>query len=247
MKSSTDNQAFLPQRHGDTVRKKSFWMGFLCASVPLWLLVFAAGARAEGDKPKDPTVEEISQKVEEAQSSVADVRMDLNMDMKDSLSGNTQNVKGVIQIKSPDKVYVHYTKPEEQFLYVGEGLMQMYQPSQKTVYQQHGGKGKDSGPMYLGVGKELKKYIQISRVSIIKNSADEVGLLFIPLVDDAGFDKMRVYIHKKDWWPYQMEVETPATVTKARFSNFAFNQGLKDGLFEFTPPKGAQVVEGAVF
>jgi outer membrane lipoprotein-sorting protein len=211
----------------------------------LFLLTMAAGVWA--DTAKDLSVDEVSRKVEDAQAGVKDVQMDLNMEMKDSLSGTQQKVKGQIKIKSPNFVYVHYTQPTEQFLYVAGTLAQMYQPAQKMVYQQHNGKGAQAEPVYVGVGKELKKYIGISRVSIIKDSDSEVEMLFIPVVEDAGFDKMRVYIHKKDWWPYQMEVETPSMTTKAVFSNFSFNQGLAESLFQFTPPKSAQVVEGAVF
>lgn len=213
----------------------------------LGVLVVGLSFSVWADSSKDLSVAEVSQKVEDAQAGIQDVQMDLNMEMKDALSGTSQKVKGQIKIKSPDMVYVHYSQPMEQFLYIAGTLAQMYQPSQKMVYQQHNGKGKDAEPVYVGVGKQLKKYIAISRVSIIKNSDSEIELLFIPVVDDAGFDKMRVSIHKKDWWPYQMEVETPSTTTKAVFSNFSFNQGLADGLFKFTPPKGAEVVEGAVF
>lgn len=225
-----------------TVDRKTLQIGllvgiFLCAS--LW---------ARADDKKDLSVEDVSKKVENAQAAIQDVQMDLSMEMKDSLSGNQQKVSGQIKIKSPDLVYVHYNKPMEQFLYVSGPLAQMYQPSEKMVYQQHNGKGTHAEPVYVGVGKELKNYMAISRVSIIRDSDSEVELLFIPLSEDtAGFDKMRVYIHKKDWWPYQMEVETASGTTKAVFSNFSFNQGLSESLFKFTPPKGAQIVEGAVF
>ncbi len=212
-------------------------MIFLIGSSTLW-----------ADSTKDLSVDQVSKNVEQAQSAIQDVQMDLKMEMKDSLSGTQQKLTGKVKIKSPDMIYVHYTQPSEQYLYSDGDLVQMYQPAQKMVYQQHSGKGQSANaPIYLGVGKELKKYIGISRVSIIENSDSQVGLLFIPLVQDAGFDKMRVYIHKKDWWPYRMEVETPAMTTKADFSNISFNGGLKDSLFQFTPPKSAQVVEGAVF
>ena len=194
------------------------------------------------------TVTEVSQKVEEAQDAAKDVQMDLSMDMKDSLSGTSQKLKGKIKVKSPDLVYVHYTQPTEQYLYVAGSLAQMYQPGAKTVYQQHSGKGKEAEPVYVGVGKQLKKYIAISKATIVKNSGDEVQMKLIPFSpEDAGFDKMMVYIHKKDWWPYQMEMETPSMETKAVFSNFSFNQGLAESLFLFTPPKGVEVVEGTVF
>jgi len=97
------------------------------------------------------------------------------------------------------------------------------------------------------VGRALKKYINVSRVSIIKNSGDEVVLLFIPMDNNQGFDRMKVSIHKKDWWPYRMEVETPSMTTKAEFKDFVFNKGLADNLFKFTPPQDAKVVEGGAF
>ena len=200
------------------------------------------------DKPKkDLSVKEIAQKVEDAQNALQDLQMDLEMQMKDALSGSQQDMKGVVNMKSPDKMFVHYTRPTEQFLYIGGSLIQMYQPDQKTVYQQKNGDGKNA-PIYLGVGKQLKKYIDISKVSVIKNSDSEVELLLTPHDSmTAGFDRMKVFIHKKDWWPYQMEVETPSNSTKAKFSHLVFNKGLKSSLFQFTPPKGAQVVEGAIF
>ena len=206
------------------------------------------GGEGKKDVKKELTVAEISKNVQAAQEAAKDSQMDLAMEMKDTLSGAVQKSKGKVQMKSPDKIFVHYTQPAEQFLYVGGHLSQMYQPDQKTVYQQRQGKGKDSAPVYLGIGKQLKKYIEISKVTLVKNSGDEVELLFIPNDKmDAGFDKMRVTIHKKDWWPTQIEMETPSMNTKAKFSNLSFNQGLKDSLFQFTPPKGAQVVEGSVF
>lgn len=203
---------------------------------------------AWGNPAKDLTVAEITQKVETAQSAVKDVQMDLNMEMKDSLSGAVQKMKGQIKIKNPNRVFVHFSQPNEQFLYISGPLAQMYQPSQKMVYQQKSGKGTNAGPVYVGVGKQLKNYIEICKVSIKKNSNDEVQLLFKPYSpDSAGFDEMKVFIHKKDWWPYQMEMETTSATTKASFSNFSFNKGLLDGLFEFKAPKGAEVVDGLIY
>jgi len=72
-------------------------------------------------------------------------------------------------------------------------------------------------------------------------------LLFIPQDDNQGFDRMKVSIHKKDWWPYRMEVETPSMTTKAEFKDFVFNKGLADNLFKFIPPQDAKVVEGGAF
>jgi outer membrane lipoprotein-sorting protein len=255
MKNSTENQnLFLPRRGEENIKKmfekgRSFFAIFAPSRFMAVFFIFVIFAHPIwAGKDDKLTAEEACQKVEEAQSAAKDVQMDLNMDVKDTLSGSSQSMKGKIQIKSPDLVYVHYTQPTEQFLYIGGSLVQMYQPDQKMVYQQRGGKTNNSAPVYVGVGKQLEKYAKISKVSFIKDSDSEVGLLFKPLdALSAGFDTMKVYIHKKDWWPYQMEVETPSTLTKAKFSNFSFNQGLSDSLFHFTVPKGVRVVDGEVF
>ncbi len=195
------------------------------------------------------TVEMISQKVADAQSKIQDVQMDLKMRMQDTLSGKTQEVEGSVVMKSPNLVYAHYKKPSEQFLYINGSMIQMYQPGQNMVYQQESPKGAGgaAGPVYLGVGQELKRYMDISRVSISQNSDDQVVLLFIPKADDAAFTRMKVFIHKKDWWPYRMEVETPALITQSEFSNFRFNQGVDSKVFQFVKPHGADVVQGAIF
>ena len=202
-------------------------------TTPLW-----------ADAPKALSVNEITQKVQEAQDSVQDQQMRIETNMKDTLSGQEKHFRGTVQIKA-DKVFVHYEKPDEQLLYIVGDKMQMYVPTQETVYTQDTGKGR--APFYLGVGRALKKYVKVSRVSITKDNNDEVVLLFIPYDDKQGFDRMKVAIHKKDWWPYQMEMDTPSVTAKAEFKDLKFNQGLQDSLFKFTPPKDTEVVEGSAF
>jgi outer membrane lipoprotein-sorting protein len=214
----------------------------------LFLLVLGAGAsRIWADSANNVlTVDDILQKVDDAQTKAQDVQMDLTMEMKDPLSGKTQQVQGAVKMKSPNEIYVHYFKPTEQFLYITGTLAQMYQPAQHLVYQQTSPNGANE-PLYLGVGKELKRYAGSSHVSIVENSGDRVVLLFIPKADDASFTSMKVTIPKKNWWPTQMEVETPSVDTQAKFSNFLFNQGIDEKQFQFTQPKDADKVEGAIF
>ncbi len=202
-------------------------------TTPLW-----------ADTPKNLLVNDIIQKVQEAQDVVKDMQMRIEINMKDTLSGQEKHFHGLVQIKA-DKVFVHYEKPDEQLLYIVGDKMKMYLPDQKTVYAQDTGKGQ--APFYLGVGRALKKYVKVSRVSITKVSGDEVVLLFIPKDDNQGFDRMKVSIHKKDWWPYRMEMDTPSVTARAEFKDLKFDQGLQDSLFKFTPPKDAQVVEGSAF
>lgn len=190
------------------------------------------------------SVNEITQKIQDAQDSATSVEMRIETNMKDTLSGQEKHFRGTVQLKSPDKVFVHYEKPDEQFLYIVGNAMRMFVPVQNTVYTQDAGKGQ---PFYLGVGRALKKYVKVSRVSITKDNGDEVVLLFIPNDDKQGFDRMKVSIHKKDWWPYQMEMETPSVLAKAEFKDLKFNQDMPDSLFKFTPPKDAEVVEGSAF
>ncbi len=229
-----------------TVGRKAEKLGLIGMVIAGVLMVLWGNSRADDKKPL--TVKDVSDLVEAAQLAALDAQMDLRMEMKDGLSGQTQNYEGKVFTKSPGKVYVHYTKPEEQFLYVGDQGSQMYQPSEKMVYVQKAAKGKNAKPVYLGVGQQLKKNIDISKVKIASENGDEVVLDFTPLdKDQSGFDHMKVTIRKKDWWPTQVEITTPAMANKVRFTQLALNKGLKDEIFDFTPPKDAQVVEGDIF
>jgi outer membrane lipoprotein-sorting protein len=191
-----------------------------------------------------PEVKAILDKVEEAQTSVKDVQMELRMDVKDSVSNQKQSVRGIVKMKSPDKVFTHYIKPTEQFLYIDGPVLMMYQPDQAMVYKQSTAKGQ---PAYLGVGKELKRYSNTSRVSIIKDSNSEVVLLFVPDNGDAQYKRMKVTIRKKDWWPGKVEIDNGSMTSTAEFLKPVYNQGLPDSDFKFTPPHGVNVVEGEIF
>lgn len=208
------------------------------------------GEEAEGKRPAPEmglSVAEISRRVDEAQAAMKDVQMELKMEMKDALSGTKQKIRGVVKMKNPGRVFTHYTHPIEQFLYVKKNLVQMYQPDQGTVYRQKSQGGKAGEPVYLGVGHELNQYLAISRVSVVKEDGENVTLLFVPKRNDALFERMKVTINKRTWWPYKIEMAAPSVETKAEFGEFKFNQGMEDSLFEFTPPDDAQIVEGAVF
>jgi outer membrane lipoprotein-sorting protein len=207
------------------------------------VLAFLAANAVAGEASKKLTVDEVLSRVDEAQTRVADAQMDLEMEMKDTLSGSGRKMRGLLQLRDPDLVRVHYKSPEEQFLYIGGKKAQMYDPGQKMVYLQQG-----SAPVYVGVGKQLKQYVKSCKVTLVPGAGDEVGLLFIPKDNiAAGFDRMKVLVRRKDWWPQRLEMETPSLKTRARFSNFKFDQGLPESLFKFTPPKGAEVVDGAIF
>lgn len=191
-----------------------------------------------------PEVKAVLDKVEEAQSAVKDVQMDLKMEVKDGVSGQKQSIRGVVKMKSPDKVFTHYTKPTEQFLYIRGNALLMYQPDQSMVYKQSTAKGQ---PAYLGVGKQLKMYSDTSRVSIIKDSKDEVVLLFVPEDGASQFERMKVTVAKADWWPRKVEIASGSMKSSAEFAKPVFNQGLDEGIFKFTPPEGVNVVEGEIF
>lgn len=210
------------------------------------LIAFACAPflNASADSGSDWTLKQVCQKVEAAQTQAQDVQMDLKMRMRDTLSGQTQEVQGEVDLKSPNLVYAHYRKPTEEFLYVDGDVAMMYRPDQKMVYRQ---KSAGAEPVYLGVGRELKGYIDTCRVSIDRKSGDQVELLFKPKDPNAAFTSMKVAVETKNWWPVRVEVETPAMNTRAEFSHFRFNQGLPAKLFQFTRPQGVELVEGAIF
>lgn len=222
----------------------------------LWLLSSAAGsplaAKAKGgDKKKEGgeaplTVQEVSRRMEEAQASVKDVQFLLKGEYVDTLSGEKDRLEARVAIRHPDRAFAHYTRPFEQFLYLDAKSVRIYHPEQKTVYVQEESGG-SKGRLEIGVGREIARYMNKSRVSIIKDSKDSLVLLFIPKSDELGFESLKLTVDKTLWWPVSMEMETPSLAYRASFSDYRFNQNLPDTTFEFTPPEDAQVVEGAVF
>jgi len=104
--------------------------------VSLWLTSVSFA-----DQPKPLSVNDVTQKVQDAQDAAEDIQMRIENNMKDTLSGQEKHFHGTVQIKSSDKVFIHYEKPDEQFLYINGKSTRMYVPDQNTVYHQDAGRG----------------------------------------------------------------------------------------------------------
>src|SRR5450631_4323351 len=98
-----------------TVGRKTLWLVFVLTAMIGQVQVTSGETKATTSKEtpvkkestkKELTVADVTQKVEEVQAVFQDAQMDLQMEMKDTVSGTQQNSKGAVKMKSPDKIFV---------------------------------------------------------------------------------------------------------------------------------------------
>ncbi|WP_374350929.1 outer membrane lipoprotein chaperone LolA [Chitinimonas sp.] len=155
-------------------------------------------------------------------------------------SGKRQEGGGSVAILRPGRFDWHYTKPYEQRVVADGKQLWVYDPDlqQVTVKKQDQALG-DSPAALLAGSNELDKRYQLA------NQPSSDGIDWVeatPKNRDSGFDKVRIGF--KDAKPVAMELrDNFGQQTHIRFSKFVQNPKLDPASFNFTPPKGADVVQ----
>lgn len=154
-------------------------------------------------------------------------------------SGKHQEGSGTVAILRPGRFDWHYVKPYEQRVVADGKQLWVYDPDLKqvTVKRQDQALG-DSPAALLAGSNELDKRYQLSDLPS-KDGIDWVEAT--PKNTDSGFSKVRIGF--KDAKPVAMELsDNFGQHTSIRFNNLAKNPKLDASQFNFTPPKGADVV-----
>jgi chaperone LolA len=154
-------------------------------------------------------------------------------------SGKHQDGSGTVSILRPGKFDWHYIKPYEQRIVADGKQLWVYDPDLKqvTVKKQDQALGDSPAALLAGSNELNKRYLLADLPA--KDGVEWVEAT--PKNPDSGFSKVRIGF--KDARPVAMELsDNFGQHTQIRFSNLARNPKLDAAQFNFTPPKGADVV-----
>ncbi len=189
-------------------------------------------------------VQWIAQQVEKAQTTFTTVQMNLNEHVLDLINKTSELVRGIVIMKNPNLLYVHYQAPINQFFYMTRRYTQLYQPDQNMDFKQKIGSSVSMG--YFRVGQRLDEYFKDSYVSLWKETASTAILLLKAKTNKYHFQSMKIFISKKNWWPYRVDVRTNSVLIRIVFNQFKFNIPVRNGFFHFVPPRGVSVVKEGI-
>ncbi|HUL41324.1 MAG TPA: outer membrane lipoprotein chaperone LolA [Burkholderiales bacterium] len=162
-----------------------------------------------------------------------------NQELLDKNGRSVQKSNGTMEFSRPGKFRWSYQKPYAQLI-VGDGeKLWVYDPelNQVTVKKLDQALGQSPAALLAG-SNEIEKEFNL------KDDGTQNGLEWLqalPKTEDASFESIRMGFDKSGLQVMELRDRFGQT-TILHFSELELNPRLSPKLFEFTPPKGADIV-----
>lgn len=157
----------------------------------------------------------------------------------DNRGQKVQEVSGTMQLLRPGKFRWDYQKPYQQEI-VGDGTrIWLYDPELNQVTVRNMSQAIGSSPAALLAGNK-----EIEQNFILENLGVEDKLEWVlakPKGQDSGFDEVRLGFSKAGLERMNLK-DSYGNLTSIQFSKLERNPTLKQQIFMFKPPQGADVV-----
>jgi outer membrane lipoprotein carrier protein len=221
---------------GKLTIKKSFRQ-FL--AVLIAALAFSAQGSVAAADNSDAVVDALQRNYDATTDFVADFRQETEVKaLNRSLKAN-----GRISFKRPGKMLWNYETPKGQFVLADGKYLYYFQPEQNQVIKsplKNAFRGDIPLSFLLGLGN-LKKDFNAS----LKGSEENQHILRLePKGEAGGYSEILLGVSKSTYDILRVSVRDAAgNVTTLRFSGMHKGVGVKDGLFQFQIPAGADIVE----
>lgn len=185
-------------------------------------------------------------RMEEAGKRFSSLQADFRQVRIYSLFDEKKESSGIISYKKPGMMLWKYSTPDASSIYIKGRSALMYLPDIKQVQKISLAQDRKTESLLIGFGNTAD---EIRRNFTVTASAGKDGACVLDLTPklpelSAHFQKLRLTIDGTRWIPVQSErFEQGGDRTVFTFSNVKMNIPMEDGLFDFTPPKGVEVVE----
>lgn len=172
--------------------------------------------------------------------------------------GAASAVTGTLKAAAGGRAWLEMTVPSRQ-LAVSDGKTLFVEMSDvKQVMKYDARQLKKSGNFFLDLGSSIQHYASASLKRLIEpgrgfDEAKTAALELMPLdAQTAGFDRMRVWVDRKDWMVRQVELKLGGVDTRVTFEDVKIvtkaeaERGAKTPdarFFKYSPPKGYEVFD----
>jgi outer membrane lipoprotein carrier protein len=220
-------------------RKKYYFYAF-------FLVVLSAGMFFMSSSASHAlNLDEILARIENRFLRSADFQADFVQETEIKSMGQTEREQGRLYCKKPLNMLWEYQKPAAKKLVIQEKTSWMYLPEENIVYTQAterllGSSG--AVRLLLGLNRITDDFqVQLAPANETEDKNDVI-LMLTPRDPHLGIKNAYLRVTKIDSHVKQVWVEDVyGNVTRLSLFRIKFNQNLKNELFQFVPPKNAEV------
>ena len=164
----------------------------------------------------------------------------------------TSEARGKIYFKKPHLIKWDYEFPEKQVYIIDQENFWWYVPEDTQVVKKKAKSVLQDAPplsFLAGIGDLQKSFIITLPEKDKKDKTDKIGeALFLnltPRQELVSMKQMQLKLKAKTYQVLGIVVVDPyGNTNDIDFIHIQINQGLKDEIFHFTPPKGVDIVNG---
>ncbi len=195
--------------------------------------------------PLAVTPEEVADKVQTTYKSFSDLQAKFVQRATNRLSGVTQQASGRLFLKWPGKMRWEYDTPEPRLFLIDGKTLWSYSPLERQAVAQEISGALSTGP--IGILFGLSSLRRDFRVRTILHGGAKDGqdylLDLVPKGQDLSFKRVVLAVHRETFLIQRLTVfDLYGNTTVIDLADLKVNDGLKEGLFQFSPPPGTDVV-----
>jgi outer membrane lipoprotein carrier protein len=210
-----------------------------CIYLTAFLVVLTVLRQAKAAENADAIVEALQKNYDATTDFVADFRQETQV----KTLNRSLNANGKIFYKRPGKMLWNYENPKGQFVLADGNHLYYFQPEQNQVIKsplKNAFRGDIPLSFLLGLGN-LKKDFNAS----LKGTEENLYILRLePKGEAGGYSEILLGVNKSTYDIQRVSVRDAAgNVTTLQFSAMRKGVGVKEGLFQFQVPAGADIVE----
>ncbi|MBI5881903.1 MAG: outer membrane lipoprotein carrier protein LolA [Elusimicrobia bacterium] len=194
------------------------------------------------------TVESVFERLAEFDAKMTSLALSFRQSVRLEEGGAPQTKEGSLVFLKPKRLRLEYLRPEPQTV-VSDG--RTFWVWRKWINQVIESSFEDwrrndpalEGLLNFGNYASLLKRYDVSVASVSARGADghrSFRLDLRPKAKDAGF-VLSLTLSTKDYFPYDARLTASGAVVESAFTDVRFNPDLSRSLFDFTPPKDADV------
>lgn len=190
-------------------------------------------------------------RVEEVDAQLRSLKADFTQSVRSEQSDTTQSIEGTVWYRKKDQLRLQHRVPEAQLAVSDGRSLWVHRPSVNQVIVTKLSDWRKSEPMAQGLlnfgayGDLLRRYeVSIDSVSAPDAAGHRQVLVGLtPREKGSEPFKLTLGLSTRDFFPAEFSLVVGEISSTVRFRDVAFNPDLKDELFRFTPPPGADVFQ----
>ena len=191
------------------------------------------------------TAEEVADKVQATYKSFSDLQAEFVQRATNRLSGASQEASGRLLLKWPGKMRWEYEKPEPRLFLIDGKTLWSYSPVERQAVTQDIRGALSSGPIGILFGiSTLRRDFRVRAIAHAGTRDSREYLLDLaPKGEDLSFKRVVLAIDRESFLIQRLTVfDLYGNTTAVDLSDLKVNGGLKDELFQFSPPPGTDLV-----